>query len=435
MYPWPVKIFTRCDMPRLRYAAGIIFTTVLGVPYELVTDKRKLGNCPVINYSDEEVKGAFRITPAFLMEENGIKPHNLSVTLWKGLPVIFETDSRSDIPFDIFSAVFYMVSRYEEYLDFDPDIHGRFPAHQSLAYRNGFLDRPVVNLWIKEFTKLLVVRFPGLVFRKNSFRKMVTFDVDEPFKYLGKGVIRNLGGLFSDMGKKEPDPMERLRTVSGKLKDPWDNFDYLIIKAAESGSEIRFFFPAGDRSRFDRWPAWNNHDYRGLITSLASKIPSGLHPSYYSTDNPELLAEEKKRLDSLIPEGISSSRYHYLRLRFPSSYSSLLTAGITEDYSMGFPDEPGFRAGISVPYDFYDLKAEKITNLRIYPFQVMDATLMHYKMMNPEDAEILIMRLIDETKNAGGLFQTVWHNNNLAEGERSNRWQGVFENILNYPGQ
>ena len=201
MYPWPVKIFTRCDMPRLRYAAGIIFTTVLGVPYELVTDKRKLGNCPVINYSDEEVKGAFRITPAFLMEENGIKPHNLSVTLWKGLPVIFETDSRSDIPFDIFSAVFYMVSRYEEYLDFDPDIHGRFPAHQSLAYRNGFLDRPVVNLWIKEFTKLLVVRFPGLVFRKNSFRKMVTFDVDEPFKYLGKGVIRNLGGLFSDMGK------------------------------------------------------------------------------------------------------------------------------------------------------------------------------------------------------------------------------------------
>jgi len=48
---------------------------------------------------------------------------------------------------------------------------------------------------------------------------------------------------------------------------------------------------------------------------------------------------------------------------------------------MGYPEEPGFRAGISRPFFFYDLLEDRKSGLRITPFQLMDGTLIQYKGM------------------------------------------------------
>jgi len=432
MDPWMLKIFTRCNSPRLKYVADLIFFSILGVPYEIVTDRRRIGRNPVINYSGEKIDDAFRISPSGLLGETGIKPFDIEVSEWKNLPIFFRTETDADFPFDIFSAIFYMVTRYEEYLPFKPDIHGRFPASMSLAFRNGFLKKPVVNLWIKELAAELVIHFPELVFKKNSFKSFVTFDVDEPFKYLGKDLFRNLGGMLLDFGKRNSSSAERYRTIKGKLKDPWNIFDYLIEKTENSGSDILIFVPTGDRTEFDRWPTWNNEDYTELLAAIRSNARIGLHPSYFSSDNIKKLKTEKARLESLMASEICSARYHYIRLKLPVSYSTLEEAGIREDYSMGFADEPGFRAGIATPFYFYDLNKENKTNLMVYPFQVMDATLVQYRKMNPGDAQCLIEDLIDETRLAGGIFQSVWHNNILAEGDAAMEWRAVFENTLKY---
>ncbi|MGQ9621237.1 MAG: polysaccharide deacetylase family protein [Bacteroidales bacterium] len=432
MYPWPVKIYSRGDFPRLRYVADQIFFNLLGVPYEIVTDKRKFGRNPVVNYSDEEISGAFKISPCGLLGETGIRPHEINVTEWKGIPVFFQTEKLSDLPFDVFSAVFYMLSRYEEYLDYKPDIHDRFPAASSLASKSGFLRRPVVNLWVKEMARSMIVRCPELVFRKNAFKALVTFDVDEPFKFRGKNILRNMKGFFLDFSKKYSDPVERYRTISKKQKDPWDIFDYMIEKTEESGAEIRVFIPTGDRSDYDRWPSWQNEDYSNLVICISGKIKTGLHPSYLSCNDLKRLKTEKERLEKLISSEVISSRYHYIRLKFPYSYVNLAEAGIKEDYSMGFPDESGFRAGIASPYFFYDLHSERTTNLLIFPFQVMDSTLLYYNKMKSGEAQCLIEELIDETRNVGGLFQSVWHNTILAESEEAIEWRAVFENTLKY---
>jgi len=435
MEPCPVKIFVCNNSPRLRYVADLIFSHILGIPYEIITDRRRTGKNPVINYSGKELKDSFRISPSGLLDEQGVRPLSISISDWQGIPVFFTSDNNSDIPFDVFAAIFFMVSRYEEYLQFNPDKHGRFPASHSLAFRNNFLYRPVVNLWIKELARLLVLKYPELVFRKKQFTSIVTFDVDEPFKYRGKDVIRHIGRLIFDIGKKNHDPAERYRTVTGKLKDPWDIFDYLIEKAEESGAELRVFIPSGDRSAFDKWPSWNNEDYRNLVYFLSGRLKTGLHPSYMSYNNIKRLKTEKTRLENLISSEISSSRYHYIRLKFPDSYLNLITAGIKEDYSMGFPDEPGFRAGIATPFYFYNLSAEQKTNLLVFPFQIMDATLSIYRKMKPEEAICLVEELIDETKNAGGIFHSVWHNNILAEGDKSVEWRALFEHTLKYQRQ
>ena len=121
------------------------------------------------------------------------------ISEWKGLPVFFQTTSDSDLPFDIFAASFFLVSRYEEYLEFAPDEYGRFQASSSLAFKNGFLEKPIVDLWAKELAKAFLKRFPTLVFRRNEYKALLTIDTDQPFAYLGKNLFRSIGGLLRDL--------------------------------------------------------------------------------------------------------------------------------------------------------------------------------------------------------------------------------------------
>jgi hypothetical protein len=111
----------------------------------------------------------------------------------------------------------------------------------------------------------------------------------------------------------------------------------------------------------------------------------------------------------------------------PVSYNDILQAGISEDYSMGYPDEPGFRAGIARPYNFYNVSADKLTKLRIVPFQVMDCTLYDYKKLEPESSRPVILKLVNETRNVGGLFVSIWHNTSLLDNEEWRGWRDVFE--------
>ncbi|MFN8239930.1 MAG: polysaccharide deacetylase family protein [Bacteroidales bacterium] len=425
-----VKIFTTRQVPRLDFIAGIIFGNILGLGYELVTDKRKIGKSPVINYSDEELKGSFRIIPHELLFETGIREQDISVTEWNGHPVFFETGNHADFPFDIFAASFYLVSRYEEYLPHKADEHGRFPGAASLAARNGFLMKPVVDTWAHELARAIIKKFPTLAFRKNTFSSLVTIDVDQPFEYLGKDVLRNIGGLFRDFSRKDGKASERYRIVTKGEKDPWDVFDFITGSINEHTADARFFFPMGDKSKYDRNPSWQNEDYRKLIRKLSSAFDFGLHPSYSSGSESGLLKTELKRLRSLTTNDINSSRFHYLLLNFPDSYRYLLASGIVNDFSLGFHDLPGFRAGIARPFRFFDLVSDHLTDLVLTPFQFMDATLYQYMKLDCNEAGKIVNDLISETARVGGNFVSIWHNTSLLDLDEWQCWRSLFVEML-----
>jgi hypothetical protein len=147
-----------------------------------------------------------------------------------------------------------------------------------------------------------------------------------------------------------------------------------------------------------------------------------------------MIKTETGRLESILEKEVTSSRFHYLRIFLPDSYRYILEAGITEDYSMGYPEEPGFRAGISRPFYFYDLREEKRTGLKIYPFQVMDSTLFTHKLLDADAARERITRLMDETRKAGGFFISIWHNTSLLDKEGCYKKREVFEFMLKYQG-
>jgi hypothetical protein len=425
-----VKIYSKSDSPRLRYIAGIILSDILGIQWELFTDKRKLKSGFVINYSNEKLSGAFNLSPVSLLFETGISEREIVTENWNGLPVFFKTGSVSDFPFDVFAASFFLVSRYEEYLEFQPDRHGRFSASSSIAYKNGFLSQPIVDLWSREFARCLLQKFRNIVFKKNLFKALITFDTDEPFAFLGKGVIRNLGGLFHDLSKHTGNSANRYRTLAKGERDPYNVFDYITDKVDNSKAEARLFFPVGDHSEFDKNPSWKSAEYRNLLLFLEGKYKSGIHPSYFTLGNPERLTEEVSRFGIITNRKSELSRFHFIRMRIPGSYRDLIKVGIHEDYSMGYADEPGFRAGIARPYYFYDVLNDEATQLKVFPFQVMDVTLSEYKKLETAEAKEQILKLINETRNVGGTFISIWHNTSLTGSDKGMKWREVFEYVL-----
>ena len=427
----PVRIYSSTNVPRLRYTAGIILGDILGLVWEVVSDKRKLGKHPVINYSTENIPGSFKIIPDTLLFETGVSPRDISVDGWKGLPIFFPTSAGSDFPFDIFAATFFLVSRYEEYLDFQPDEYGRFKASSSLAFKNGFLGIPVVDLWARELAKAFLRKFETLTFKRNEYRTLVTIDSDQPFAYQGKNLFRSIGGLLRHMATNEnPAGVNRYKIIAKGQKNPFEVFDYITDSIRSNNADARFFFPVGGHSEFDKNPSWKNEEYRSLIIRIAGKFKTGLHPSFYASGNSAMINNEAARLRSILKREINISRFHYIRLFMPISYSYIIKAGITEDYSMGYPEEPGFRAGIARPYYFYDISEDQQTSLKIIPFQVMDSTLYKYKNHDPAALREIILGLINETRKAGGTFVSIWHNTSLIESPDRKGWREVFEFML-----
>lgn len=425
-----LKIYSAEITPRLQFIADFILKEILGLSWEIVTDRRKLGKHPVINYSGKKLPGTFNINPVGLLFETGVNSQEIRVEYWRELPVFFQSSDNSDLPFDIFAASFFLVTRYEEYYNSETDRYGRFPSDCSVASKYGFLGIPVIDLWARELARSLVKKYQNITIRSIEFKAIVTFDVDEPFEYLGKTVIGNIGGIFSDIRSGSGKISLRLGTLRGEKKDPYAVFDYMIQACERNNSEVLFFFPVGNRSEYENNPSWKNEQYRDLINNLADKFVIGLHPSYKASGNNSLIKMELARINAILKMKCSLSRFHFLKISMPISFRNLNDAGIREDYSMGYPDESGYRAGTGRPFRFYDLHNEIITDLRIYPFQVMDVTLRDYKKLNAADAKKVIGQLIDQTRKAGGIFTSIWHNTSLLDTPECREWRDVFEFTL-----
>jgi hypothetical protein len=170
--------------------------------------------------------------------------------------------------------------------------------------------------------------------------------------------------------------------------------------------------------------------YRRLIHQIDSKYLTGLHPSFNAAYSSSLISSETLRLKAILNREILISRFHFIRLFTPRSYDYIEKAGIKEDYSMGYPDEPGFRAGIARPYYFYNVITDRQTSLKIFPFQIMDTTLYKYKNLTPATSMELILNMINETRRVGGQFVSIWHNTSLLDNPDWQGWRKVFEYTL-----
>jgi len=428
-----VTVWSEQDSPRLRYVLDWLLRERLGLDYLLTQDKetaRQSARGLSYGWIDEETPNIHAATS--LLWEEGIKPHQVSGEEWQGLYTLyFNEQSPCDIPFDMLAGIFYLLTRYEEYLPFDPDRHGRFPAEQSILFSQ--LERPVVDEWV-EALRLFLEEVWSIRIPQKAFSFQPTYDIDIAWSYRFKGWKRTLGAALRDAVKMNWTQLRRrLRVLRGSEEDPYNSFIFLFgLHMMDAVRPVYFVLAALQSSAFDKNISPLHPRMAALIKALANGSLLGLHPSYFSNVHPERLMEEKAVLERITHQPILLSRQHFIRLHFPDTYHALIAAGIEEDFSMGYSTHFGFRAGTSHAFLWYDLNEEYCTALRVHPFCFMDST-GHYDLgLSAEEAFHRLRQMAVKLQACGGRLITILHNYSLGADEEWKGWRSEYSASLSW---
>lgn len=430
-----ILVYTEILTPRIEYIFRLIFTEILDIEVSFTTRQKEFvqSDLPRVNYSYEKFGDEIYVKPHRLLHCKALIQPDIQPVWYKNEKFFFESSADSTFPFDPFAASFYLVTRYEEYLDSDKDKYGRFQPEDSILHKYGLLKRPVVNIWARMLADKLKERYPQLVFPEPEFKFLATVDIDNAWAFRNKGFWRGAGAFMKAVSHGEfADARQRVNVWLGKDQDPYDTYALLDDVFKGNEDKVIFFLLLGDYRRYDRNVSWKNKAFQKLIKEISAKYMTGIHPSYASSKKKsrKKLEDETGRFLKLTGAPAAKSRQHYLRLRFPRTYRRLEDLNIAEDYTMGYASVTGFRAGICTPFYFYDLKRETRTNLKVIPFQVMDGTLKNYMKLSPEEAMKETELLMTEVKNAGGIFVAVWHNETLAEPGEWEGYRKVFREMV-----
>ncbi len=429
-------IYTPKDTKRVRYIFKLIFGELLGIDFDITTKEEEFCafDGPKINYSKKQFGDELFFCSFGLLFEIGIEGQELKFIHHRNNVAFYPVFNKKSIfPFDPFSASFFLLTRYEEYLPYMEDKFSRFDAHESISFKKGFLQKPLVNIWAIQIGAALTERFPEIKIRKRSFKFIPTIDIDSAYEYKFKGTVRSIGGYLKAFSKLNfTEILNRIKVLTGLMNDPFDTFEYQLRIQKEYNLRPIYFILFASYAKFDKNVPVNNKNFQRLVKSLADYAEVGIHPSFDSRNNFRKLKNEVEKLSKVLNREITKSRQHFLKLDFPQTYRNLINLDITDDYTMGYASQLGFRAGICTPFYFYDLDMETETKLKIHPFQVMEGTLKDYLNLSINDSSLIIKMMIDEVKAVDGTFISIWHNESLSNSKRWIGWQVLYEDTIKY---
>ena len=426
-------IYTPKINSRIEYAAEVCFKHAFKLDYRLTDDLREFEKSsePCFWYAPSKVSGKPGIISDAMMIDAKIMIPSPGRTNVGDMVVLFPTESYMLPKFDLFAAAFWHVTRMEEYSYYVKDAMHRFTSDMSIARKTGILQKPAVNIWVEIFLDELKHLYQDLEFDKPVFKYIPTVEVDSFFLYKAKGFFRETGGLIRDLYRKDfTGVVKRARVVLGKDDDPWYCFDKINDLHNKYGLSPYYFFLMGKFGNLDRNISPSRKLVKELIHNLVQNYTIGIHNSYRGNFKAKVWSKELRVLQKLTKTEIFSSRQHYLFVRFPSTYRDLLKMGIKRDFSMVYPDMPGFRMGITVPVPFFDLEENKKTDLWLYPTMIMDVGLHKYQCLSMDEAIAQSLPIVEYTKQYGGTLITLWHNESLSDYGRWEGWSKVYEETV-----
>ncbi|WP_157976183.1 polysaccharide deacetylase family protein [Lewinella sp. IMCC34191] len=428
--PPEITIQTAIRHPRLRYVLRVV-GDCLGYRFRFFNDRSVFGHTEtryLITYG-ESGRHNFPAHPLL----SG-KPYDFSREGddFKHSPDGGVTICQTPEGPDLLAAIFFCLSRYEEYQDFTPDAYDRFSASESHAYRLGYLDRPVVREWTAAIGRRLVEWFPDLPApTTHPFEFRPTYDIDLLWAYHYRGWRGFASGVRDLLSGHLARGLARFTVKAAE--DPYQTLPFLENLHREFGLKPTYFWLLSSRLiNHDTNPFPIPPAQKEWMVRLSRTSTTGIHPSYASNDQPALVEVEKQRLESIIGRPVSDSRQHFLKLRMPETYRKLLNNGIRSDHTMGYGDAVGWRAGTNLPFPWYDLDVEKETRLTVHPFAAMDVTLCKYLDLTPPQAEATVQKLATALEPYGGPFILLWHNSSFSPAYGWAGWRAMYERLVAY---
>lgn len=405
----------------------------MGKPFQLTDRKTEFLDHPAprINYSSEKIAAdEFWMQPHTLLFEKEIRQQNIDCFEVNNNKVFFKTEG--DLPFDIFAASFYLLSRYEEYLPHQKDKYGRYAHENSLAFKEKFLQVPLINIWLQYFKEKLKQKFPAFTIHYSPFTFLPTYDIDEAYSYRHKDWYRSAGAAIKDLLKGRLNKFRlRRQVLNNKAGDPFDSYDWIDNLHRPHQLKARYFFLVpGKTGRYDRNILPKERALQALLKHHADKYAIGIHPSWQSGDDPLLIKKEIQTIEHITKIKVTSSRQHFIRFELPGTLRQLIDAGIKEDFSMGYGSINGFRASVASPFYWYDLEKEQTTYLLLYPFCYMEANSFYEQKFTPEQALEEMRHYHNEVKKVNGTLITIWHNTFLGTDERFKGWRECYKKFF-----
>lgn len=357
--------------------------------------------------------------------------------------LIRQTASGHHIDYDILGLTYWMLARCEEVEHGQGDRYGRFPTQASHAYRHGYLQRPIVDEWLHILRQVIERQWPDLLLKPMSYSMRVSHDVDEPSRYAFKPWRALVRVVAVDLLRHRDwlAPWRALRVrLQGRQElaaaDPANTFTWLMDLSERYGLTSAFYFICGRTNPSmdaDYEPEWSA--IRQLLREIRGRGHEvGLHPSFETYQQPELIVAEAQRLRAVCAEEgirqvIWGGRMHYLRWSHPLTMLAWEKAGMTYDSTLGYADLPGFRCGTCHEYPAFDPVEGRQLNLRIRPLIAMEVTVMSPTYMGlGQSAKALeqFAALIRACRSVGGCFTLLWHNSNLSRGSE----RALYEQVL-----
>ncbi|WP_179315560.1 polysaccharide deacetylase family protein [Winogradskyella undariae] len=424
-------VYTHKITPRVTYTFKHICRRVLGIEVRFTSKVEDFiaHDSLKMSYAKKPLSNELFVRSHDLLFDHGLSDLEINVQQWGNTKGFFATSERSDLPFDIFAASFYMLSRYEEYLPHVKDEYGRFLASESLAFHHKFLNQPVVDLWAYKLKDVLMQRFPDYNFPERKYTVQPVIDVPMAYYFKHKGFLRTIGGTLNDLRRLKLKQLYlRYTVLMGFKRDPYDTFKWIIRKQKANKIKFTVLFLIGDYSTYDKGISTTKKDFISLIKSVADYCNVGIKASYFSLNDVAILKKEKLKMEAITHIDLNAVRHSFSKLNLPISYRNLVELEINQDFTMGYIDTLGFRAGTCTPFQFYDLDYEVQTPLQINPYHCLDFALLKYDSLLDKTEHL--QEVIDEVKAVNGIFTPVFHNYSFSNLDRWEGFRSLFNLIL-----
>ena len=397
--------------PRLEYILSVLFDGKCAITQDEGEFNSFQG--PKVQYTQEKIfPDGIHIQPQGILFNTTIQPIAIECTLWNDVPIFFQ--GQGDIPFDLPGAAFYLISRYEEYLPFEPDAFGRFPHTASIAFQENFLSKPIIQHWLSILKNTIGNHFFQTLPTTPNW--VSGYDADILFQYQHQSPIVSMGKFIRNLFKGNFDELElQWKVLRGNVRDPFDIWEQLWQLCDEVNSIPNYFFSGNTQQRGnDRQISFLHPAVNAIIQQCSKQGTLGWHPSFQCSADKQKMEKELAQFQRIAPEKIKNVRFLYLRFTLPQSYRWLIDLGIENDYSMGYGAVNGFRASYSDPFDWFDLERNQVTSLRIHPFCLMDATSYFHLQSSASDALLFAQQVQSENRGLVRQLGCVFHPHLLA---------------------
>ena len=431
-----ILIYCNKSSPRIEYTFNHIFKFILNTKFSITYSKSDFINYKgyKFSYANSQISEELFFQSIGLLDERGLENYEIKIFKWEDVKCFFKVGEKSAIPFDIFSAIFFLLSRYEEYIPHTANKQGQFNHLQSIAYKEEFLEIPLVDIWIEKFKSVLENKIKlKCKMTSNNQIKSILINSINPYKYTNKYPFESFLIWFKNLIKLNLwEVVEHIIVLLRIKVDPWEIDDYIKKILLASDKEILYFFSFSSESFFKNETPKTNENFKKYIKEVSDNFEVGLLPSNNAIKSSKTFQLESLNISNLVHIKVVKILFQDGLKKISQDYKNSLSLDNANDFSMGYIEAFGYRASTCSSFFFYDLSNETKTNLLVTPF------VAHFKLIGKTSlgkAIGKIQKFKEIAKKHYGSFSIILNNeifeNSFKNSKRRFHFASLIKNIDN----